>query len=83
MFSDNRKYTDKALKILKDKASKKNKEKIVAIMEEKKKNPFINQFVFQDQYKDFLVFEPPHLDILLTVCFYVLDYNRTVNVYED
>jgi len=29
------------------------------------------------------VFEPPHLDIVITVCFYVLDYNRGVNTHED
>ena len=58
-------------------------EKLQKTLDGLKKNPFINQFVFQDQYKDFLVFEPPHLDIVITICFYVLDYNRGVNIHED
>ena len=29
------------------------------------------------------MFEPPHLDIVITICFYVLDYNRGVNIHED
>lgn len=32
--------------------------------------------MFQDQYKDFLIFEGPSLDILVTLCFAILDYNR-------
>ena len=83
IFSDNRAYTDAALKILKARSCHINYEALMAKIAEKKKNPFINQFVFQDQYKDFLVFEPPQLEILLTVCFQVLDFNRTVNVHED
>lgn len=58
-------------------------EKLSKALEGLKKNPFINQFVFQDQYKDFLVFEPPHLDILITMCMYVLDYNRKVDIQND
>lgn len=58
-------------------------EKLRKTLEGLKKNPFINQFVFQDQYKDFLVFEPPRLDIAITICFSVLDYNRAVNIHED
>lgn len=83
MFTDNKQFTDQALSIIKRRSCREKKETIQAIINEQKKNPFINQFVFQDQYKDFLVFEPPAQDILLTVCFYVLDYNRTVNVHED
>jgi hypothetical protein len=83
IFSDNRQYTDSALKVLKARSCHINYEALMAKIAEKKKNPFINQFVFQDQYKDFLVFEPPQLEILLTVCFQVLDFNRTVNVHED
>lgn len=58
-------------------------EKLSKALEGLKKNPFINQFVFQDQYKDFLVFEPNNNEILITMCFYVLDYNRKVNIQED
>ena len=80
IFSDNRAYTDAALKILKARSCHINYEALMGKIAEKKKNPFINQFVFQDQYKDFLVFEPAHLDIIITICFYVLDFNRQVNI---
>jgi hypothetical protein len=29
------------------------------------------------------VFEPPSIHIVITVCFYVLDYNRNVNIHEE
>ena len=83
IFSDNKPYTDNFLKILSNRSCHFNMEKLQKKLEVLKKNPFINQFVFQDQYKDFLVFEPPHLDILIQICFYVLDYNRGVNIHED
>jgi hypothetical protein len=31
---------------------------------------------FYDTYNDFCVFEPPHIDVCITLCFAVLDYNR-------
>ena len=83
IFSDSKEKTDASLKILKNRSCHFNMEKLQKTLESLKKNPFINQFVFQDQYKDFLVFEPPHLDIVITICFYVLDYNRGVNIHED
>ena len=83
IFSDNKAETDASLKILNNRSCHFNMEKLMKTLEGMKKNPFINQFVFQDQYKDFLVFEPPHLDIVITICFYVLDYNRGVNIHED
>lgn len=76
IFSDNKEKTDRFLKILTNRSKHFNLEALKKTLESRKKNPFINQFVFQDQYKDFLVFEPPHLDIIITICFYVLDYNR-------
>lgn len=83
IFSDNKPKTDSALRILTNRSCHFNKEKLQKTLEGLKKNPFINQFVFQDQYKDFLVFEPPRLDIAITICFSVLDYNRGVNIHED
>ena len=83
IFSDNKPLTDASLKILTNRSCHFNMEKLQKTLEGLKKNPFINQFVFQDQYKDFLVFEPPHLDFVITICFYVLDYNRGVNIHED
>ena len=76
IFSDNKAETDKKLKILQNRSCHFNMPKLAKALEGLKKNPFINQFVFQDQYKDFLVFEPPQVDIIITVCFFVLDYNR-------
>lgn len=83
IFSDNKPVTDAHLRILQNRSCHFNMEKLAKSLEGLKKNPFINQFVFQDQYKDFLVFEPPHVNIVITVCFYVLDYNRRVNMHED
>lgn len=82
-FTDNKQKTDRYLGILQNRNCHFNMEKLSKALEGLKKNPFINQFVFQDQYKDFLVFNPPHLDILITVCFYVLDYNRKVDIHND
>lgn len=79
---DKRAQNDRTLRALTNR-SHTNHEQLKADLEKQKKNPFLSQFVFQDQYKDFLVFEPKHLDIVITICFYVLDYNRTVNVHED
>ena len=81
--SDDKQKTDAALKMLAIRQCHINHQKLQNSLEEKKKNPFINQFVFQDQYKDFLVFEPPHLDIVITYCLYTLDHNRNVNIHED
>lgn len=39
--------------------------------------------VFYDKYNDFLVFESPHIDILVTLCFAILDHNRSIDTNDD
>lgn len=79
---ERKEWADRKLRILTNR-SHTNHEQLKTDLEKQKKNPFLSQFVFQDQYKDFLVFEPKHLDIVITICFHVLDYNRQVNIHED
>jgi hypothetical protein len=75
-FSRNKRQTDRKLATLKKRNCYIKKEKIEKVFSKMKKNPFKNQFIFQDQYKDLLVFDSPKLDLLITICFAILDHNR-------
>lgn len=39
--------------------------------------------VFQDQYRDFMVFESTHVDVIITICFAILDHNRSAAKTSD
>jgi len=39
--------------------------------------------VFYDKYNDFLVFQCPHLRVIVQILFAILDYNRSINHQED
>lgn len=63
--------------ILKVRNCKVNKDKVIGKIEAKKKllGPK-NLYLFQDQYRDFLVFEPPSIEMLLLIIQAILHYNR-------
>lgn len=78
-FSVDREYTDKLLGVLKKKnctVRKRDKERFKDLQKAVKSGDDPNLIVFQDQYKDFLVFESEQIDVIITVCFAILDHNR-------
>lgn len=71
----------KAWQILQVRNSKVSKAKIMRQMQARRKMQAPkNVFMFEDQYRDFLVFEPSQPDLLLLVINTVLQYNRDANL---
>eukprot|EP00347_Sterkiella_histriomuscorum_P006457 403352701 len=79
LFSPNKYSTLRQWQILQARNCRVSREKIKKVLEFRKKNNVKQQYMFQDQYKDLLVFEGPSLDILVTICFAVLDHNKLAN----
>jgi hypothetical protein len=60
-----------------------SKQRLKVILDERKKKSFLNQMVFYDRYNDFLVFEGPSVNLIVSILFAILDYNHQVAKEED
>lgn len=75
-FKPNYPLNNKSWNTLKVRNCKVYKDKVLnQITQKAKKLQPKNQFVFQDQYRDFFVFQPENNEILNLVLRYILHYN--------
>lgn len=76
-------FTSSKWETLKKRRCQFNSKELRETLEQRKKKSFLNQMVFFDKYNDFLVFEGPRVQLIVSILFAILDYNRTLDPYED
>jgi len=80
---DKAEFTKHKLDALKKRRCRLNEKQLRETLDQRQKKSFLNQMVFFDKYNDFLVFEGPSVRLILSILFAILDYNRTIDQYED